>query len=425
MPQKYDIAKGVSLNFIPNERFSTTLASFNFYLPITKERISAFSLLSSILVTCSDEYKDFRLLNLELSRLYGADISSNITKVGDNICVSFKVSTIKDAFAFEGDTPVADAIKLLLKLIFEPKVVNGAFEECDIKRERRMLIENINGELNEKRMYAHKRLIEEMFDDSPYGYYRLGDIDEINNLDGKMLFKFWETLLNTATVSINVISEELPEGVFDSIKERFSCVDRSDVEDCNITLPPAFRNEVKYVTDRLDVAQGKLVMGFNGPFGDDETTVNAMVMADLFGGGPYSRLFTNVREKQSLCYYCACRINRTKGYLMVDSGIETDNLEKAIKEILNQLEIVKNGDFDDYEFEASKKGLCDSLMSANDSLGGIDSWYRLRGLQTKVFSPEELALRIKAVSKKDVIIAAQKISLNTVYMLLPKEEEKC
>ncbi len=423
MPQKIDIAKGACLNFIPNDRFSTTLASFNFYLPITKERISAFSLLSSILVTCSDEYKDFRLLNLELSRLYGADISSNITKVGDNICVSFKVSTIKDAFAFEGDTPVADAVKLLLKLIFEPKVSGGAFDEADIKRERRMLIENINGELNEKRMYAHKRLIEEMFDNSPYGLYRLGDIDEINKLDGKALYDFWQILLKTATVRINIISEKLPEAVLESIKQRFSTIDRSELADCDITVPPANRDEVKYVTEKLDIAQGKLVMGFNGPYGNDETTVGAMVMADLFGGGPYSRLFTNVREKQSLCYYCACRINRTKGYLMVDSGIEAENLEKAIKEILNQLEIVKNGGFDDYEFIASKKGLCDSLMSANDSLGGIDAWYRLRGLQTNVYSPEELALKIKAISKEDIVDAAKKVTLNTVYMLLPKEEE--
>ncbi len=422
MQQIFNVSNGVDVSFIENKRFPTTLVSFNFYLPICKENVSALSLLSSILVTCSEEYSDFRLLNLELSRLYGADISTNTTKVGDNLCVSFKVSTIKDAFAFEGDTPVADAVNLLLKLIFEPKVKNGEFCETDIKREKRILIENINGELNEKRLYAHKRLIEEMFEDSPFALYRLGNVEDISKLDGKTLYKFWQNLLATAKVKINIISEKMPNGILENINKRFAGINRDNLVDCNITVPPALRSEVKYVTERLDIAQGKLVIGFNGPFGNDDDTINAMVMADVFGGGPYSRLFTNVREKQSLCYYCSCRINRTKGYLMVDSGVETANVEKAIKEILNQLEIVKNGDFDDYEFTASKKGLCDSLISANDSLGGIDAWYRLRGLQTNVYSPDELAQKINNITKEDVVNAAKQVSLNTVYMLLPKEE---
>lgn len=422
MPEKISISNGVDMLYISNKRFHTTLVSFNFYLPISKENVSVYALLTSILTTCSAKYRDFRELNLALNRLYGADISSTVSKVGDKLCLKFKVSTINDEYAFGGEKPISQAVDMLLRLLFEPKVNNVSFEDEDVKREKRMLIEHINGELNDKRLYARKRLTEEMFEGEPYGLYRLGNVADIEQIDGKQLYTAWQNMLSNAVVKINVIGKTLPMGIVENVKKYFCDAIGRKVGELTKTVATAYRDEPKYVTEKLDIAQGKLVIGFTSVFGDDENTADAMVMSDIFGGGPYSLLFNNVREKQSLCYYCSCQSVRNKGYLIVDSGIEAKNSEKALKEILNQLSVLQKGEFTDYEFDASKKGLNDSLMSANDSLGGIDSWYTLRALQKRIFSPEELAKKINNVSKQDVVNAANKVKLNTVYMLLPKEE---
>ena len=325
MPLTHNITDGVDLLFVSNKKFHTTLVSFNFYLPLEKEKISSYSLLTSILTTCSERYRDYRLLNLELGRLYGADISSNVTKVGDQLCLKFKVSTINEEYAMDGEKPILEAVGMLMELLFAPKISNNAFELEDIKREKRMLIEHINGELNDKRQFARKRLIEEMFEDDVYGLYRLGNVSDIEKVDGAALYAAWQNMINNAVVKINVIGKELPQGIVEELKSKFAARN-SQIKN---TVPTAYRTQPKFVTERFDVAQGKLVMGFTGVFGDDENSVDALVMGDIFGGGPYSLLFNNVREKQSLCYYCSSQSVRSKGYLMVDSGVEADNAQKA------------------------------------------------------------------------------------------------
>jgi predicted Zn-dependent peptidase len=160
-------------------------------------------------------------------------------------------------------------------------------------------------------------------------------------------------------------------------------------------------------------------------FGDDDLSLPLLVMCDIFGGGPYSRLFTNVREKLSLCYYCAASSVRYKGLLMVDSGVEVENADKAIDEILNQLEIMKNGEFTDSEFDSSIKSICDSLNTYYDSQGALDLWYALKVNNPNLYSPEDIIEKIKQITKEDVIFAAKGVNLHTVYKLLPREGVIC
>ena len=166
-------------------------------------------------------------------------------------------------------------------------------------------------------------------------------------------------------------------------------------------------------------------MGFSSKMsGNDDKTLPLMVMTDIFGGGPYSRLFSNVREKMSLCYYCSASAVRQKGLITVESGVETENCEKAEKEILNQLEIVKKGEFSDFEFESSIKSITDSLNSYNDSQRAIDSWYTLKINNSELYSPANIAEKVSYIKRDDVIKAANGVKLHTVYKLLPKENEQ-
>lgn len=419
------ISDGVEGLFISNDRFNTTLVSFNFYLPLDKQSVAVNGLLPFVLTTCSDKYKDFSKLNYKLSKLYGAHLDASTEKNGDYQLLKISASVIADRFAIDGESLTAEACELLLSLIFEPKVENGAFCEEDVEREKRKAIEHIRGEISEKRTFARNRMIEEMFKDDAYGVSKCGSEEDVQAINGESLYKAWENMLKTAFIRVQVVSSGMPAGLFDKVREKFDAAARENITVCGESKRINHSDTVNTVVDKMDVAQGKLVMGFSSEINSDsESSVPLMVLSDIFGGGPYSRLFTNVREKMSLCYYCSASSVRSKGLLMVDSGVEAENFEKAQTEILNQLDIIKKGEFSDFEFDSSIKSLKDSLKTYNDSQSAIDLWYALRVIDKELTSPEEFAEKLSTITRENVIDTAKGVKLHTVYKLMPIDAVK-
>lgn len=418
------LSNGVEGVFIKNDRFNTTLISFNFYVPMSRDTAAEYALLPFVMTTCSKEYPDFSRLNFKLAKLYGANLSASAEKVGDYQLLKIAISTIDDRFALDNESLCDNAIELLSQLIFEPKVQDGAFCEEDVEREKRKAIEHIRGDLAQKRIYAKKRLIEEMYKDQSYGVPKCGTEEQVQKITGESLYNAWVKLLSTAFLRVNVISRSMPVGLFDGITEKFNSINRYDIPDCTQSAPTVAIAKPNTVIEEMDIAQGKLCMGFSSElYGDDESTAALTVMCDIFGGGPYSRLFTNVREKMSLCYYCASGSVKSKGLITVDSGVEKENANKAEREILNQLDIIKQNLFTDEEFESSIKSITDSFKSYNDSQGLLDAWYSLKIVKDKLLSPEEAAETIFGVTRNDVVYTARGVKLHTVYKLLPKEKE--
>ncbi len=416
------LSNGVDGLFVKNTRFNTTLISFNFFMPLDKETIAVNALLPFMLTTSSKKYPDFSKLNFKLSKLYGAQLSASSEKVGDYQLLKMAVSVIGDRYTLDGESLTFQACELLSELIFEPNTENGEFLDYDVQREKRKAIEHIRGEKSEKRIYAKQRLIEEMYKGEPYGLAKCGTEEQVEEITGKDLYVAWERMLKSAYCFVDVVSSALPTGFFDEISKKFSTIERENITVMGKTAPTKKADKVNTVTERLDVAQGKLVMGFSmeKPEGKDEL-LPALVMTDIFGGAPYSRLFTNVREKMSLCYYCSASSIRIKGLLTVDSGVEEANVDKASKEILNQLEIVKNGEFTDFEYESSLRGIADSLKSYNDSQEMLDVWYCMKAVSGNFVSPDETAEKIASITREQIVAVAKTVSLHTVYRLLPKE----
>lgn len=419
----YGIADGVEGLFVKNERFNTTSVSFNFYLPLKKETAAEYALLPFVLTTCGKEYPDFSVLNYRLERLYGAQLDAVAEKVGDYQLLKLRISVINDKYTFESDSLTVNACKMLLSLIFEPKAENGAFAAQDLAREKRKAAEHVKGELSEKRIYAKNRLIEEMYGGESYGVPKCGTPEDIEAITADGLYAAWEKMLSSAFVRVQVIGATVPQGLFDEIGRRFESIERFDITDCTKSLPTAVAEHTRSVTERQEIRQGKLVMGFTSDMaGDDEHTLPLMVMTDIFGGGPYSRLFTNVREKMSLCYYCAASSVRCKGLLTVESGVEEENAEKAENAINQQLEAMKNGEFTEFELSSSLKSIKDSLCSYNDSQPLLDVWYGIKAVNGRLYSPDELAEAVGGITREEIISAARGIKPHTVYRLLPKGE---
>lgn len=419
----YTLSEGAEGLFIKNERFNTTSVSFNFYLPLSSDTAAEYALLPFMLTTCGEEYTDFSVLNYKLSRLYGARLDASAEKLGDYQLLRMRISVINDKYTFENESLLSRATDMLLSLIFKPKAENGIFCNDDLNREKRKAIEHIKGEISEKRIYAKNRLIEEMYRGKSYGVPKCGTVEDVEKITGESLYKAWENMLKKAYIRVQVVGASLPPRFFESISEKLEDIPRTEITNCKLTEPTEASVKTNEIIERMAVKQGKLVMGFSADmYGDDDTSLPLMVMTDIFGGGPYSKLFSNVREKMSLCYYCSASAVRGKGLITVDSGVEAENADKAKNEILNQLNSVKNGDFTDFEYEASVKSLRDSLNSYNDSQVMLDTWYVLKACNNNVYSPEEISDKIANITREDIVNAAKGVKLHTVYMLLPKEE---
>lgn len=419
------LANGAEGLFVKNNRFKTTLISFNFYLPLKKETAALYALLPFILTSCNAKYPEFSKLNYKLSKLYGARLDASTEKYGDYQLLKMTVSVINDRYALDEESLVKRASDLLLNLVFEPSVIDGAFLDNDIEREKRKAIEHIKGEYSEKRVFAKNRLIEEMYKDEDYGVAKCGSVEDVEAIDGKSLYNAWLNMLKSAFVRVHIVGAAMPTGLFDSIAEKFSAIERDNIPDCTVSMPTSEAKAVKRITDTQAINQGKLVMGFSSKmFGNDDNSLPLLVMGDIFGGGPYSRLFSNVREKMSLCYYCSAATIRQKGLLTVESGVEADNAEKAETEILNQLKIVQNGEFSDFEFESSIKSICGSLLTYSDSLNTLDMWYSLKANNKNLYSPDDIADKVKAVTREEVIEVAKAVKLHTVYKLMPQNNKE-
>ncbi len=411
----YEIADGVRLVSIKTDKFKTSRINFTMATPL-EGNISAKAILPYLLHRRCAQYPDFTAFNGVLDELYGAVVSASVVKLGENLLLSINMTAVDDRFALNGDKVTDECVELLTKLVFEPLVKDGAFPDDIVEEEKRLLTEKLEAEQNDKRHYAFDRCEQIMFANEVYGKNRLGSVEEIAALTGKDIYLQWLDLLKSAKMQLTMVGSSEPDMVRDILIKKFAEIDRAPV--VRETEFFAGLPKPNYVCETLPVKQGELVMGFRvGMRNEDDNTYPMKVAVDIFGGGTYSKLFSVVREKMSLCYYCSASLFAQKGVMMVQSGIENENEEKAKNEILNQLKEVAEGNFSNETFSSSIKSICDGRLSVNDIPESLCSWYTAQILRDKLISPEEQIEKFKMVDKAQVVRAAKTIMLDTVYML--------
>ena len=306
---------------------------------------------------------------------------------------------------------------LLLDLIFNPKLVNGTFTKEDVETQKRLLVEKIDSEFSEKRIYALGRAEEEMCKNELYATKRYGKRERILSLTAEDVTKAWKEMIEKSIIQINVIGSNAGDNICKEIEKRFENIDRNNL--CEIkTEFVVSASEENYVSQKQSVKQGKLVIGLRAGMTDkDDNNYAIHVMTDIFGGGPYSKLFMNVREKMSLCYYCSAMMFRQKGVMLVQSGIESYNEEKAKNAILAQLEDIRNGNFSDDDIASSVKSLEDGFRSVSDSAESVAAWFTSQVCSDKFLYPEDFIEQFKNVTREDIIEVAKAVTLDTVFML--------
>lgn len=417
--KRKEISNGVYFNSVKDSRFKTMKISANIIVPLCEKTASANALLCGILSRSCAAYPDFTQLSKKLSSLYGADISSSLRKSGDRQILTLSASGLDDRYAFAGESIARELSTLLCGVIFEPNLNGSAFVESEVEQERRQLLDLIDSEFNDKRIYANGQLVKNMCKNEAFGMKRYGTAEKIKAVTPSSLYETWQNLLKSAVFEIFYIGDSPSDKAEEVFTKAFSKVNRVPSTLTNGVIRRA--DSVNRVTEEMELSQSKLVMGFRTGCAVPDEEVNAVrLMCAVLGGTANSKLFCNVREKQSLCYYCASRYDTQKGIMSVDSGVEGDNLEKAEKAILNEISDMQKGNISDFEIEATKMAVINSFNSSNDTVSGIDSWYSSQLFNGSFKSIDELSAEINAVTKEQLVKAAQKLTLDTVYVLKNK-----
>lgn len=412
----HDAEPGFRVCSYHTDRFKTGILSVNLVVPLAGN-VAEKSLLPSLLCASCAEYPDLLSLNRKLAELYGAELTPSASKHGENLVLRITMTMIGDRFALDGESISVECARLLCKALFEPNVENGAFRPDEVAREKRIRLDRIEALKSSKRAWAQKQMLELMCADEAYSLSVLGEEEDIPALTPEQLYASWQDLLKTAFVQLQVVGDLEVEPITALFREYFDRVeDRHVVRGETVVIP--FAKTVKRGEEEQDIAQSKLVMGFRCGMHEPFENYAAMrTFTDLFGGGTYSRLFMNVREKQSLCYYCAARLTAAKGILTVQSGVETENAERAEKEILKQLDEMKAGGVTAEDLEKSKRSMEDFFLSVFDTPEELDGWLFSQVTDDEFQTPEDLVADMKEVTVEQVIEMANNISLDTVFLL--------
>lgn len=418
-----EISNGVNFNVIKDKRFKTGRISITMFLPLDKKTASKYALLPYVLTNSCRKYPDFTSLNRQLEELYGASLFSDISKIGDIQALTISVSFLDDKFTLNNENLSSELTQLLCNILFDPLLENGTFKEENVDQEKRQLIELIESEYNDKKIFAKTRCEQIMCQDEKFGINRLGDKESVSKLTPDDIFEAWKTVLKTAKIEIMILGDLNEKSALKVFENAFSKIKRENIADCETQIIKKVQ-KVKEQRDSLDVSQSKLVMGFRTQAAlQDPEVMSVRVATALFGATPQSKLFLSVREKLSLCYYCVAKYDKNKGIMLVQSGVERKNIDKAKSEILNQLEEIKKGNFTDEELKDTKRSLANSYRTIGDFLSGLENFYLSQVFDDEFRSPEQFIEIMKKVSRDQVINAAKLINLDTVYTLVGNEEE--
>ena len=411
-----EIANGVKLLCINSNKFKTNCIKVDFYLPIG-EHLAAQNVLTSLMGHTSAKYNTFTSFNAKVESLYGADFETGIATIGEKVRIRFSVEIPDDRFSLDGNSIAEESVDFLVDIIKNPHCENDEFDKTATEREVRFTLENIEAEKNDKRSYAVSRLRQLMCQGEPYGIDREKLEEDVKNLDGKKLYDAYVDMLKSSTIVITAcggLSEEMLKAKFTELVN--SIAERNPQKIETVFIKEA--ENIRYFKDEMDVNQAKLVIGLrSGMENENDDYFAFRVMTDIFGGGPYSRLFLNVREKMSLCYYCGARLLREKGIIFIQSGIEEENYEKALSEIFNQIDVMKNGEFTDEDFESSIKALADAFKGVEDSPVAVCTFYSSQVFDNEIVSGKEYAEKICAVTREQVTECAKRVSIDSVYLL--------
>ena len=390
---------------LKTNKFKTNLCALFITVPLNKETVTKNALLVSVLRRGTKKLNTQEDIAKKLEGMYGAGFNCGVDKIGNYQTLKFYLETIDNSYTFEKENLLQDGVDLLLEIVFDPLIENGTFKKEYVEQEKENLAKIISSRQDNKTLYAKDRCIEEMFENEPYSLYKYGMLDKIKELNETNLYKYYQELIKNSKIDLYISGENIDDVKLPDIKS-------SKLN--NITIKHNAHTKPKVVKENLDVTQGKLIIGLNTP---EENKAVVSMYNTILGGGANSKLFQNVREKASLAYSASSSYIRRQNTILIRTGIEIENYDKALEIIKKQLQEMKDGNISDDEFNAAKELIISSVNLIPESAEDMIAYYfdqRIFGDDLKITEYEE---KLKNVTKEQVIEASQKVSIDTIYFL--------
>ena len=414
--QKHEL-EGLTVHTIQTAKYKTNTFILKLNAPLDQKTVTMRALLPYVLQSATESLPSTTKLRTYLDELYGATLQVDLTKKGDNHDITIRIDIANEKYLKDSTPLLQKALALLGDILLKPAVEGDSFLKDIMTKEKRSLRQRIQAVFDDKMRYANLRLVEEMCKEEPYSLHVNGQIDDVEEITGESLYAYYQQVLKEDAIHLYAIGDLQVEEVLQTVKETFTLPKREqkDIED-SITSKDI--SKVNEVVEKQEVKQGKLNIGYrtNVVYGDRQYFA-LQVFNGIFGGFSHSKLFINVREKASLAYYAASRVESHKGLLMVMSGIDAKNYDQAVTIIKEQMQEMKQGSFTEGEIAQTKAVIYNQLLETVDTPRGLVEVMYHNELTGKDISIDEYLKHIDAVSKQEIIKVAEKIEMDTIYFL--------
>ena len=416
MIKTIELFPGVTLRCCRDDRFKQNVLSLQFLRPMCREEASLNALLPAVLLRGCKPCPDMRSVTLKLDDLYGASIGALVRRTGDIQSTGLSCGFIDDRFTLEGDALLAPMMAFLEEILLDPVTADGVFSPEYVASEKQNLIWTLESQRNDKRAYAGNQLLKQLCKEDSYGIPRLGEIADVEAITPESLYAHYRKVLEESPVHVFFVGSMDPEAVADALQPMLSRLAKQPM-----TLPSQTGLKPGDYCEReevLDVAQGKLCMGYVTPITlRDPRYAAVQVCNTIFGAGMTSKLFMQVREKMSLCYDIGSGFHGSKGIMTVSAGIEFEKKDIVLQEVKHQLQQILDGNVSREEMAAAKESLLSMLRSYHDSPGAIEGYYASAAISGIGMDTAQFMAAVEAVELSDVIAAAKTLQLQAVYFL--------
>ncbi len=413
------ISDCIRLSAINTDRFKTGILTFTLTIPLSSKNFAYNTLLAGVMRRGTEHYPSLSALNKRLDELYATSIEIRSSQNAKNLSLIITAEFLDDRYIIDDCNVLWGVLDVISDLIFHPLLENGAFLPEIVAQEKRIALDYLNSEINNTRLYALKRCHERMyrFEEDYPTTERLKH--HIENADEKSVYDHLLNILDSSAIDVFYIGNESIGDISNKISLMF---DKYTPKKAYTPMLPKVRPKLSVVSENetMPVSQGKLTLGFGTGVcisEKDNKYFAALVFNEIFGASPLSKLFMNVREKLSLCYYCSSTYSIYSGDVIVSSGIEVQNREKAEKEILYQLENIRNGNISEAEFSAAVRSLENSYKQIFDNPLDLQSFYAARIMFEIKDTIEDTLKALHRVTLDDVIYIAKNTTLDTVFFV--------
>ena len=417
--QEKEIKKGIEFHELNTNKFKTNLVAVFLTTKLTRENVTKNALISTILRRGSKSMPSQEEISKQMEEMYGASFDCGLDKIGDNQVLKFYMETINDDFIpQQKENMLKTTLEKILEIVFNPYIENGEFKKDYVEQEKNTIKQRIQGKIDNKARYALNRCIEEMYKDEPYGLYKFGYVEDLDAINGKNLYEYYQELIKNCKIDI-LVSGILPDDIEEIIKENENIKNLQEREPSYVMPKLTTKSEEKenVVTESMEVTQGKLVLGLDIKLENEKQKYDALLYNSILGGTANSKMFQNVREKAHLAYVASSSYIRQKSNIFINCGIEINNYEKALEIVKKQIDDMKKGDFTEEDIENAKKGIISTIDLIDDEQDTGITYYFGQELSNNKISPEEYKEIVQKVQKDDIVKIANSVSIDTIYFL--------